>query len=172
MQGARAICSLCPGLSIRQRCRCLQMPADAPRRPPWLPGARACHCLSGLILAPSVHIAQIPSSASSPKRGGLGTRPLCGHRTPSTTLQHLPSSGRGQGRCRGLALRPWLDEPRVGTVFIPFSLWEARKHLHLASSTAAANFTLRFRDTIRNNTTRLFRAVGYLGPALRPAWQV
>ena len=136
MQGARAICSLCPAQDGHRGCQ----------------GGQG---LSGLILAPSLHIAQIPSSASPPKGGGVGTRPLCGHRTPSTTLQQRPGPGS-------------VSRPGLSSVFIPGPVPSPfGGRLHLASAPPRPSSPSAFET--RSATTPLVSSVPPAARDLRSA---
>lgn len=140
------------GKGIRQRCRCTKtatfwLPGGVVRTPAWLDPRSIC-----------AHRAN-PRLSFPPKRGELGTRPLCGHRTPID----VPAA-----MCR----RPGA---RVGVTGWPFARGSSSnshhpfgKHLHLASAprrpTSPSTFETRSATTATRPpsppATRLFCAAG------------
>lgn len=90
----------------------------------WLSGGLwACQYLSSLILAPSVHIAQIPGSPFRPKRGGSARDPWAATEPPSSPKVAVEAGAR-------VGVTGWAFARRLGS-FIHSSLWGNTRILHL-----------------------------------------
>jgi hypothetical protein len=88
---ARAICSLGAGYRILRRCRCTKTAT----RPATCGRCQGPRLALALILAPSVHIAQIPGSAFVQKRGRSARGPL----TTIVTPRRRPCRKAGARGC-------------------------------------------------------------------------